>query len=130
VVPNCTGFAEQRTEPPPLPASNDVTEDVGEAIVRGMEFPLTTSALSAQRRTRTEMERNRRLREVAMQASLLALSDEPDADRGEHALLRTEATRDGPVPPTDPVAGRTAVLLPKCYYPALFTRGVGHGANP
>ena len=58
---------------PPLLASTYVTEDGGEAIYRAMGFPLTTSAATVQRLMKIEQERNRRQREVAMQANLSAL---------------------------------------------------------
>ena len=56
----------------------------GEAIYRDMEFPLTTSAATVQRLMKIELERNRRQREVAMQANLSALRlrpwDQPPRD--------------------------------------------------
>ncbi len=58
---------------PPLLASTYVTEGGGEAIYRAMGFPLTTSAATVQRLMKIEQERNRRQREVAMQANLSAL---------------------------------------------------------
>jgi len=60
-----------------LLASNYVTEDGGEAIYQDMEFPLTTSAATVQRLMKIELERNRRQREVAMQANLSALRLRP-----------------------------------------------------
>ncbi|WPB83652.1 phage tail protein [Sediminicoccus rosea] len=69
--------AWQPTDAPPLLASNYVTEDGGEAIYRDMEFPLTTSAATVQRLMKIELERNRRQREVAMQANLSALRLRP-----------------------------------------------------
>jgi len=69
--------AWQPTDAPPLLASNYVTEDGGEEICRDMEFPLTTSAATVQRLMKIELERNRRQREVAMQANLSALRLRP-----------------------------------------------------
>jgi len=67
----------QPTDAPPLLASNYVAEDGGEAIYRDLEFPLTTSAATAQRLMKVELERNRRQRGVVAELNLAALRVRP-----------------------------------------------------
>ncbi|HEV7264109.1 MAG TPA: phage tail protein, partial [Falsiroseomonas sp.] len=67
----------QPTDAPPLLASNYVAEDGGEQIYRDLEFPLTTSAATAQRLMKVELERNRRQRSVVAELNLSALRVRP-----------------------------------------------------